>query len=140
MIRMIEGRTNMSIAEPLRPACPMGYVRNNVVRGGADLWIACAVSPVLTDIYFAFALQRLSDLSMHSQSQPCQCLPLSRFFAPMLPSFCLDTAGNFCYCIEGSRCSFSLPFPIPFGLLLIKLTLRINIQLLVNFINLQFTK
>ena len=33
-----------------------------------------------------------------------------------------------------SRCLFSLPFSIPFGLLLIKLTLGINIQLLVNFL------
>lgn len=36
----------MSIAEPLRPAGLIGYVRNDVVRGGTDLWIACAVSPV----------------------------------------------------------------------------------------------
>lgn len=36
--------------------------------------------------------------------------------------------------LGSSRCLFFLPFPIPFGLLLIKLTLRINIQPLVNFL------
>ena len=49
---MVDKRINMNVAEPLLPTCPIGYVRDDVARrSGADLWVACAVSPVLTGIH-----------------------------------------------------------------------------------------
>ena len=51
-IRMLDKHINMNIAEPLLPTCPIGYVSGDTARrGGADLWVACAVSPVLTGIH-----------------------------------------------------------------------------------------
>lgn len=60
---MLDKRINMNIAEPLLPACPIGYALDGTARGGVALWVVCAALPVLTSTLCPPpTLQKLSNL------------------------------------------------------------------------------
>lgn len=134
MIRMIEERTNMNIAEPLLPACPMESVCDNATRGSAVSGMRHTVSSAVQHRFTPglHKLIRILHWVFHRVVSVLTNVAVPFARTPFV--FFGRLWAIFVAALRSSRCLLSLPFPIPFGLLLTKLTLRINIQLLVNFL------